>query len=84
MADFKKVPKGKGAIVEVDGKKAAVFNNNGKFEVFSAACTHLGCMVQWNEAEKTWDCPCHASIFSADGKVISGPAKRGLDKLKIK
>jgi len=71
---------GQGAIVEVNGKKVAAFKDpGGKVITHSAVCTHLGCIVQWNEAEKTFDCPCHGSRFNADGSLKNGPAARGLD-----
>lgn len=81
MADFNDIPAGSGKIVETDGKTAAVYNDNGQVKVFSAVCPHLQCLVEWNDEEKTWDCPCHGSKFKCTGEVMQGPARRGLDTL---
>ena len=63
-----------GIIVE-DEKIAAFRDNSGELHIYSAVCTHLGCIVSWNPLEKSFDCPCHGSRFSASsGKVINGPA----------
>lgn len=65
----------RGQIIDRDGKKVALYRDNqGHKFMLSASCTHKGCIVNWNEAEKTWDCPCHGSRFNAQGGVIQGPA----------
>ena len=67
---------GTGAVVQKGVHKVALYKDNqGKEHALSAVCPHLGCLVHWNTVEKTWDCPCHGSHFSCDGKVINGPAK---------
>ncbi len=72
---------GEGKILKLRGKKIAAYRDpSGKVEQCSAICTHMGCVVRWNEAETTWDCPCHGSRFRTDGSVISGPAETPLAK----
>jgi glycine/D-amino acid oxidase-like deaminating enzyme/nitrite reductase/ring-hydroxylating ferredoxin subunit len=76
---LRQVPGGAGRIVEVNGQKLAVYRDErGAVTVRSATCTHMGCVVDWNEAERTWDCPCHGSRFRIDGSVIAGPAESPL------
>jgi menaquinol-cytochrome c reductase iron-sulfur subunit len=55
-----------------------------KVTVYSPICTHLGCYYKWNAGTGHFECPCHASVFSIDGKVLGGPAPRSLDKLPAK
>jgi nucleotide-binding universal stress UspA family protein len=70
---------GEGGVIERRGEKLAVFvDRKGEQHLFSARCTHLGCTVGWNPAEKTFDCPCHGSRFGSDGEVVNGPAARPL------
>ena len=74
------VAAGSGAILRRGLKKVAVYRDEaGALHERSAACTHLGCVVAWNDREKSWDCPCHGSRFHcADGHVLNGPAIEGL------
>ena len=73
---------GDGMIVGSRGKKVAAFRDrNGKIYRLSPVCTHLGCLVRWNSAESTWDCPCHGSRFKSTGEVIAGPAEEPLTPL---
>jgi Rieske Fe-S protein len=72
---------GSGAIVRDGLKLLAVYrDDDGRFHERSAACTHLGCVVQWNEVESSWDCPCHGSRFGPDGTVLNGPAAKPLER----
>jgi Rieske Fe-S protein len=62
-------------VLELDGEKVAAHRDGGgELQLVSAVCTHLGCAVEWNGAEETWDCPCHGSRFEPGGDVIQGPA----------
>lgn len=75
---------GEGKIIKVKGKKVAVYKDkNGAIHAISPKCTHMGCTVNWNNVEKTWDCPCHGSRYNYDGKVIHGPAQKDLKKEEI-
>lgn len=78
------IKKGQGGIVEKDGQKYLVYRNeSGKVFALHHHCTHMGCVLSWNSAEKSWDCPCHGSRFSYEGKVIHGPALKNLKKAEI-
>lgn len=70
---------GEGAIMRDGMSKVAVYcDRTGKVHKLSAVCPHLGCVVAWNDTEATWDCPCHGSRFSAEGRVYQGPANSDL------
>ena len=72
-----------GAVVRRGLSKSAIYRDAaGKLHECSAVCPHLGCIVHWNGAEKTWDCPCHGSRFDKLGKVINGPANTGLTPIE--
>ncbi|HYF25046.1 MAG TPA: (2Fe-2S)-binding protein, partial [Baekduia sp.] len=70
---------GEGSLLKVDGHLvAASRDEDGTVHCVSPVCTHLGCRVAWNTAERSWDCPCHGSRFAPDGTVLTGPAVRPL------
>lgn len=72
---------GDGALTHVGGELVAAYRDErGELHTLGAHCTHLGCLVAFNNAEKTWDCPCHGSRFGVDGAVLQGPAVRPLKK----
>ncbi|MEO0456535.1 MAG: FAD-dependent oxidoreductase [Cyanobacteria bacterium P01_A01_bin.114] len=75
----KDVQPGDGKLVTIDGEKVAAYcDQTGNLHKVSAVCPHLGCIVDWNAAEKSWDCPCHGSRFSYDGDILQGPAVKCL------
>ncbi len=76
---FDELAAGDAAIMEIDGKRVAVFKDDaGTVHAVSAVCSHMGCIVGWNETDRTWDCPCHGSRFELTGEVIHGPATQPL------
>ena len=75
------VQPGEGKVLKMDGHRCAVYRDHeGQVTMLSAVCTHMGCLVRWNKAAETWDCPCHGSRFSTDGDVVAGPAETPLEK----
>ncbi|MGQ0588677.1 MAG: Rieske 2Fe-2S domain-containing protein, partial [Sphingosinicella sp.] len=80
---FDALKPGEGGILKLDGRNVAAFRDEqGRVHAVSAACTHMGCLVGWNENDRTWDCPCHGSRFALDGEVIHGPAVKALAAVK--
>ena len=70
---------GEATVLDLDGEKVAVRKDEqGDLHTVSAVCTHLGCIVEWNSGDQTWDCPCHGSRFDRSGGVIQGPATEDL------
>jgi glycine/D-amino acid oxidase-like deaminating enzyme/nitrite reductase/ring-hydroxylating ferredoxin subunit len=68
-----------GMVIDEGRKKVAVYKDSaGNIKKMSAVCTHLGCIVDWNNQDKSWDCPCHGSRFNKDGSVLRGPANKPL------
>ena len=76
------LPNSHGGIVEADGQKVGVYKDeNGKAYIVSTKCTHLGCQLEWNPDEKSWDCPCHGSRFDIEGNPIDNPAMKPLERM---
>jgi Rieske Fe-S protein len=73
-----------GRVIEVDGEDVAVFRDpDGRLYGVNPACTHMGCLVSFNAAEKSWDCPCHGSRFAPDGSVLNAPATKELRRIDL-
>lgn len=85
VSDEAEIPPDSGAVVRRGLAKLAVYRDpEGTLHRRSAVCTHLGCIVAWNPAEKSWDCPCHGSRFDPRGKPFNGPANRPLGPVEEK
>ncbi|MEM7593993.1 MAG: FAD-dependent oxidoreductase [Cyanobacteria bacterium P01_A01_bin.83] len=75
------VKPGSGKIITLKGEKVGVYKDEaGKVTAVNATCPHLACIVNWNSAEKSWDCPCHGGRFTCEGKVIQGPPVKDLEQ----
>lgn len=85
VKDTQELKCGEGGIISAGLKKIAAYRDqNNKLHTCSAVCPHLGAILQWNADEKSFDCPAHGSRFTADGKIINGPANCDLKKLQVK
>lgn len=73
-----------GAVVRFDDKQIALYKSaTGALHALSPVCTHAGCIVAWNNAEKSWDCPCHGGRYDIEGKVLTGPPRKGLEVISL-
>ncbi|WP_173915486.1 FAD-dependent oxidoreductase [Halobacillus sp. Marseille-Q1614] len=80
--ELESIKRGDAAVVSYNGKKAGAYkDHSGHVTIVDTSCTHMGCDVAWNEAENSWDCPCHGSRFTTEGEVIEGPAVEPLETL---
>lgn len=78
--DGRPLAPGEGRVIKSGGNHVAICcDSYGNQHQCSAVCSHLGCLVSWNDSEQTWDCPCHGSRFTPDGTVIGGPAEHDLE-----
>jgi len=79
----KDIEKNEAKVIDIDGKKVGAYcDAKGDMHFVDTTCTHLGCETKWNDAEATWDCPCHGSRYSPEGDVVEGPTVKPLNKIK--
>lgn len=84
VASIEEIAAGDGAIVRQGAHKLAVYRDeHGELHALSAKCTHLGCVVHWNSAERSWDCPCHGTRYATNGEVLHGPAPTPLKAIVL-
>lgn len=82
--EISKIKNDNGAIMKIDGVDVGIYKNpDGKIYAVKPICTHLGCLLTWNDLDKTWDCPCHGSRFDYTGKNIYDPAIKNLEKIAV-
>ena len=85
VSTVEEIKPGMGAVIHRGSSTFAVSRDDeGSLHACSAVCSHLGCIVSWNSTEHTWDCPCHGSRFTPDGKLLNGPALGPLEKVPSK
>ena len=85
VSSVDEIGKGEGRKMQVGKRPVAVYRDeDGEIHSVTAVCPHMGCIVHWNPAEKSWDCPCHGARFSPKGKMLNGPAKLDLKPVKLK
>lgn len=76
---------GEGKLIRFEGQPIALYKDeDGSLHAVDPVCTHMKCTVSWNTSEKTWDCPCHGTRYSFDGKLLTGPATTDLEKIELK
>lgn len=84
LRDVNDLKNDEGSVVHVSGKRAGAYKDaEGKLYIVDTTCSHLGCEVEWNSGDRTWDCPCHGSRFSIVGDVIEGPAETPLERIDL-
>jgi len=83
VAHEDEMPVGKAKSMEIAGQKVFVVHLSEGYRVLSAVCTHLGCIVEWQEDKQRFFCPCHKGVYDREGKVVSGPPPEPLPSFRI-
>lgn len=85
LSQLNNIQRGHGKLVEFQDKKLAIYKNkSGKITALNPVCTHAGCIVNFNYAEQSWDCPCHGGRYNTSGKILCGPPTKDLETVLIK
>ena len=85
LEEFAEMAPGEGRVVKYNGETVALYKDeHGELHAINPVCTHLKCSVAWNNAEGSWDCPCHGARYSCEGRVLTGPADHDLEKIEVR
>lgn len=83
ISENEEIGKGEAKVISIDGKKTGAYRDeNDELHLLDITCTHVGCELEWNSAERSWDCPCHGSRFGYGGNIIEGPALNSLKPIE--
>ena len=84
LAEMVELTPDTGAVVNFENQRIALYkSSDGALNALSPVCTHAGCIVAWNNAEKSWDCPCHGGRYDVAGKVLTGPPRKNLEEIPL-
>lgn len=84
LGQLAEIAKGQGKVLKYEGKDIGVYKDEeGRIHTVSPLCMHAGCVVKWNNAESSWDCPCHGARYSSDGKLLNGPSTKDLRSIQM-
>lgn len=84
LGDLSNLAHGEARVVKVEGDSVALYKDEaGALHAINPVCTHAKCIVAWNNAEKSWDCPCHGARYSINGSVLTGPAQKSLEVIDL-
>jgi len=84
LDSLQEIPENSGKVIEYKNEKLAVYkDSNGQIHALNPVCTHAMCVVAWNNSEISWDCPCHGARFDPEGNVLTGPARKNLEKVNL-
>ena len=82
--EIEKIKSNNGGIIKIKGMSVGIYKDEkGEIYAVNPTCTHLGCLLTWNNLDKTWDCPCHGSRFNYEGKNLYDPALKNLERYDI-